>query len=236
MEAAVKLARQYFLELSPAQPQRVRFISRHQSYHGTTLGALAMSGHVYRKAKFEPLLTDKVSKVSPCYEYRGKRASETRKDYVDRLAQELDDEFQRLGPDTVCAFVAEPVVGAVSKPSWPIRPEGSMVPDCLLCTKTLGCVPFVEGYLEAVQAVCHRYGALLILDEVMCGMGRCGTLHTWQQTGAIPDIQTIGKGLGGGYQAVAGVLANHGVVNVLEKGTSYETSPRRSTHTLSHTD
>jgi adenosylmethionine-8-amino-7-oxononanoate aminotransferase len=114
MEAAVKLARQYFLELQPAQPERTRFIARRQSYHGTTLGALAIGGYEYRRRKFEPLLMKNVSRVSPCFAYRGKKADETDKAYVDRLVQELDDEFQSVGPETVCAFVAEPVVGAVS--------------------------------------------------------------------------------------------------------------------------
>ncbi|KAL2023987.1 hypothetical protein VTK56DRAFT_222 [Thermocarpiscus australiensis] len=197
MEAAVKLSRQYFLELSPAQPKRTRFISRKQSYHGITLGALAVGGHKYRRANFEPLLMRNVSRVSPCNEFRGKHPGETDEDYVARLVKELDDEFQAVGPDSVCAFVAEPVVGAA-----------------------LGCVPAVSGYFKGVQAVCRKYGAHLILDEVMCGMGRTGTLHAWEQEGVIPDIQTIGKALGGGYQPVAGVLASRQVVEVIERGSS----------------
>ncbi|KAL2172825.1 hypothetical protein VTG60DRAFT_3 [Thermothelomyces hinnuleus] len=194
MEAAVKLARQYFLELSPAQNNRTRFISRRQSYHGITLGALAVGGHQYRRAKFEPILMKNVSKVSPCNPFRGKNPGETDQEYVDRLAKELDDEFQAVGPETVCAFIAEPVA--------------------------LGCVPSVPGYFKAAQAVCRKYGALLILDEVMCGMGRTGTLHAWEQEGVAPDIQTFGKALGGGYQPVAGVLASREVVGVLERGSS----------------
>ena len=118
MEAALKLARQYYLE--SGQPQRTRFISRHQSYHGITLGALAVGGHATRRAHFEPLLMPNVSRVSPCFAYRGKNADETDEAYVQRLVQELDDEFQKVGPDTVCAFVAEPVVGAVC-----LLPSGS---------------------------------------------------------------------------------------------------------------
>ncbi|KAL1876514.1 hypothetical protein Daus18300_002758 [Diaporthe australafricana] len=197
MEAAMKLARQYFLEKETPEPARVRFISRHQSYHGTTLGSLAMSGHVARRAKFEPMLIDSVSKVSPCYAYRGKQNGETDEAYVERLALELDQEFQRVGPETVCAFVAEPVVGAA-----------------------LGCVPAVPGYFKAVQKVCRKYGALLILDEVMSGMGRTGAHHAWQQEGVVPDIQTVGKGLGGGYQPVAGVLIHKNVVDALENGSA----------------
>ncbi|KAH0541963.1 hypothetical protein FGG08_003595 [Glutinoglossum americanum] len=196
MEAAMKLARQYYLEVSPPQPQRTRFIARNESYHGTTLGALSMSGHRARRAKFEPILLDNISRVSACNTYRGMRGSETAQDYVERLAQELDDEFQRVGPDTVCAFVAEPVVGAA-----------------------LGCVPSTPGYFKAMKAVCKKYGALLIMDEIMCGMGRCGTLHAWEYEGIAPDIQTIGKGLGGGYAPIAAILINHRVVDALDKGT-----------------
>ena len=180
MEAALKMARQYFLEMTPPQPQRLRFIARKESYHGTTLGALGLGSHVGRRALYEPMLTPHVSHVSACNTYRGMK----------------DDEFQRIGPDTVCAFVMEPVVGAA-----------------------LGCVPAPNGYIRAMKSVCERYGALLILDEVMCGMGRCGTIHAWMEEGVVPDLQTIGKGLGGGYAPVAGMLINHKVVDVLSKGT-----------------
>lgn len=120
MEAALKLARQYFLEKNPPESQRTRFIGRQQSFHGVTLGALAVGGHAYRREKFEPFLMDNVSHVSPCYAYRGKGDDEADDEYVARLAKELDDEFQRVGPDTVCAFVAEPIVGAVSRDSPPM--------------------------------------------------------------------------------------------------------------------
>ena len=196
MEAAVKMTRQYFLELKPSQPARTRFIARKQSYHGTTLGSLSIGGHVARRELYEPLLSTNTSQVSPCYAYRGMMEGENPESYVARLATELDEEFQRVGPDTVCAFVAEPIVGAA-----------------------LGCVPSVPGYFKAMKAVCDKYDALLILDEVMCGMGRCGTLHAWQDEGVCPDIQTIGKGLGGGYAPVAGMLVNHRVIEVLSSGT-----------------
>ncbi|KAG9945376.1 PLP-dependent transferase, partial [Aureobasidium melanogenum] len=198
MEAALKLARQHYLESQPPQPQRTKFIARHESYHGTTLGALSISGHKARRAPYEPMLIPNMSRVSACNAYRGMKESETETEYVDRLAKELDDEFQRLGPETVCAFVAEPVVGAA-----------------------LGCVPAVKGYFQAVRAICDKYGALLILDEVMCGMGRTGTMHAWQSPliGVVPDIQTIGKGLGGGYAPIAGVLISRKVTDTLFKGT-----------------
>lgn len=197
MEAAMKLARQYFLEKQEPEPLRTRFISRKLSYHGTTLGSLAMGGHVMRRAKFEPMLIGTVSKVSPCFSYRGQNKVETDEAYVKRLADELDDEFQRVGPGTVCAFVAEPVVGAA-----------------------LGCVPAVPGYFKAMESICRKYGALLIFDEVMCGMGRTGYYHAWQHEGVVPDIQTVGKGLAGGYQPVAGVLIHKDVVDTLERGTA----------------
>ncbi|KAK6007281.1 hypothetical protein QM012_006289 [Aureobasidium pullulans] len=198
MEASLKLARQHYLESKPPQPQRTKFIARHESYHGTTLGALSISGHKARRALYEPMLLPNMSRVSACNAYRGMKESETEAEYVGRLAKELDDEFQRLGPETVCAFVAEPVVGAA-----------------------LGCVPAVKGYFQAVRAICDKYGALLILDEVMCGMGRTGTMHAWQSPliGVIPDIQTIGKGLGGGYAPIAGVLISRKVTDTLFQGT-----------------
>ncbi|KAF2143408.1 uncharacterized protein K452DRAFT_347250 [Aplosporella prunicola CBS 121167] len=196
VEAAMKLARQYFLELPTPQPSRVRFIARGESYHGTTLGSLGLGGHRGRRAMFEPMLSDKISHVSACNAYRGKLDDESDEAYVARLAEELDAEFRKVGPDSVCAFVAEPVVGAA-----------------------LGCVPPVPGYFEAMRAVCDKHGALLILDEIMSGMGRTGTIHAWEQEGVIPDIQTIGKGLGGGYAPVAGILINRRVVDTLDKGT-----------------
>ncbi|KAI1916474.1 hypothetical protein LOZ61_001131 [Ophidiomyces ophidiicola] len=196
MEAAMKLARQYFLELPTPQPARTRFIARRHSYHGVTLGALSMGGHVFRRELFEPLLLGNISHVSPCNAYRDKNPGESDAEYVARLAAELDAEFQRVGPDSVCAFVAEPVVGAA-----------------------LGCVPAVPGYFPAMKAVCDKYGALLILDEIMSGMGRCGTLHAWEQEGVVPDLQTVGKGLGGGYAPVSGVLVGTKVATALERGT-----------------
>ncbi|OJJ08497.1 hypothetical protein ASPVEDRAFT_89713 [Aspergillus versicolor CBS 583.65] len=195
VEAALKLARQYFLELPIPQPQRTRFIGRLPSYHGITLGALGAGGHVSRRQPFEPLLSQNTSHVSPCFPYRGMKENESETEYVRRLADELDAEFQRVGPDTVCAFIAEPVVGAA-----------------------LGAVPAVTGYLKAMKVVCDKYGALFILDEVMCGMGRCGTLHAWEQEHVVPDLQTIGKALGGGYMPVSGVLISEKIVEALDKG------------------
>ncbi|OJJ74529.1 hypothetical protein ASPBRDRAFT_39676 [Aspergillus brasiliensis CBS 101740] len=196
VEAALKMARQYFVELPTPQLQRSRFIARKPSYHGVTLGALSVGGHMIRREPFEPILSTNTSHVSPCYPYRGKNKGESDADYVARLAAELDAEFQRVGPENVCAFIAEPVVGAA-----------------------LGAVPALPGYFPAMKAICEKYGALFILDEVMSGMGRCGTLHAWEQEDVVPDIQTIGKGLGGGYAPVSGLLVSEKIVEVLDKGT-----------------
>jgi adenosylmethionine-8-amino-7-oxononanoate aminotransferase len=193
MESALKMARQYFIERG--EPQRTRFIARHQSYHGNTLGALGTGGHIGRRIPYEPLFPDRFSRVSPCFPFHYKQPGESDAQYVDRLARELDLEFQRCGPETVAAFCAEPVVGA-----------------------TAGCVAAVPGYFAAIRAVCDRYGALLIYDEVMCGNGRTGTFHAWEQEGTPPDIQTLGKGLGGGYQAIAAMLISKRILDALAQG------------------
>ena len=192
-EAAIKLARQYFLEIG--QPQRCRTIARLQSYHGTTLGALSAGGNLMRREKFLPILSQTHSLVSPCFPYRFQNDGETDAHYLDRLADELEAEFQRLGPDSVMAFLAEPVVGA-----------------------TTGCVAALPGYFQRVRQICDRHGALLILDEVMCGMGRTGTMHAWEQEKITPDIQIIAKGLGGGYQPIGGILIHDRIVQALANG------------------
>jgi adenosylmethionine-8-amino-7-oxononanoate aminotransferase len=193
IEASIKLARQYFIERG--QPQRQRFIARRQSYHGNTLGALAAGGNAWRREPYAPLLSSAFSHVTPAFAYHEKRDDESEADFVARLAAELEAEFQRLGPDTVAAFIAEPVVGA-----------------------TAGCVPPPEGYFKAVRDICNRHGALLILDEVMCGMGRTGTLHAWEQEGIAPDIQAIAKGLGGGYQPIGAMLASAELIDTIRQG------------------
>ncbi|HET6184983.1 MAG TPA: aspartate aminotransferase family protein [Acetobacteraceae bacterium] len=192
-EAALKLARQYFVEIG--QQQRTRVIARRQSYHGNTLGALAAGGNMMRRALYEPILSPAFSHVSPAFAYRFRGERETDAEYVDRLAAELEAEFCRLGPDTVIGFIAEPVVGA-----------------------TAGCVAAPPGYFERVRAICDRHGALLILDEVMCGMGRTGTMHAWEQEGVTPDIQIVAKGLGGGYQPIGGILIAGRIIDALRAG------------------
>lgn len=192
MEAALKMARQYFVEIG--QPERRHFIARRQSYHGNTLGALAVGGNAWRRAQFAPLLMD-VTHVSPCYEYRDRHADETPEAYGQRLVQELADTIERLGPQTVLAFVAETVGGA-----------------------TAGVLTPVPGYLRGVGELCDRHGILLILDEVMCGMGRTGTLHACQHDGVVPDLLAVAKGLGGGYQPIGAVLVQGRVVDAFRHG------------------
>lgn len=191
-EAAMKMARQYFVDIG--QPQRTHLIARRQSYHGNTLGALSITGREWNRAPFAPLLFP-VTHVAPCFEYREKRDDETPMQYGERLAAELDATIQRLGADRVIAFIAETVGGA-----------------------TAGCITPVPGYFKRVREICDRYGVLLILDEVMCGMGRTGSMHACTQEDVSPDLMTIAKGLGGGYQAIGAVLARQKIVDAFRQG------------------
>ncbi|HEY6026455.1 MAG TPA: aspartate aminotransferase family protein, partial [Pseudolabrys sp.] len=170
------------------------FIGRLQSYHGNTLGALAVGGNLWRRKPFAPILID-AHHVSPCYEYRGRRADETAEAYGERLARELEAKIAELGGTTVIAFIAETVVGA-----------------------TLGAVPAVPGYFRRVREICDRHGILLILDEVMCGMGRTGTLHACEQDGVSPDLMAIAKGLGGGYAPIGALLLQDNIFKALADG------------------
>jgi adenosylmethionine-8-amino-7-oxononanoate aminotransferase len=192
METALKLARQYFVEAG--QPQRAVFIARRQSYHGNTLGALALGGNEWRRQPFLPLLID-VPHVSPCYEYRDRTPSQSCAAYTEHLLAELEACFVATGPERVIGFCAEPVVGA-----------------------TAGAVPPTPGYFKGVRALCDRYGILLIADEVMCGMGRTGTLYAIEQDGVVPDLVALGKGLGAGYQPIGAVIARTGIVERLRSG------------------
>jgi adenosylmethionine-8-amino-7-oxononanoate aminotransferase len=195
MEAALKMARQYHLERG--QPQRTLFIGRRQSYHGNTLGALSVGGNAWRREPFAPLLAPALH-VAPCYAYRDRRDGESDEQYGARLADELDATIVQAGADRVIGFVAEPVVGA-----------------------TLGAVPAVPGYFRRVREVCDRHGVLLILDEVMCGMGRTGTLYACEQEGVVPDIATIAKGLGAGYQPIGACLLSQRVFDAFARGSGF---------------
>ena len=192
MEAALKLARQHAVEIG--EPERSVFIARRQSYHGNTLGALAVGGNAWRRREFEPLLM-RVERVSPCFEYRERRAGESQDAFTDRLIAELEAAIERVGPHRVIGFCAETVVGATS-----------------------GAVPPTPNYFRRVREVLDRCGALLIADEVMCGMGRTGTMYAVEQERVVPDIVTIAKGLGGGYQPIGAVLAHDRVVTPIRDG------------------
>jgi adenosylmethionine-8-amino-7-oxononanoate aminotransferase len=195
VESALKMARQYFVEIG--QPQRTHFIARRQSYHGNTLGALAVGGNAWRREPFAPILVP-ATHVSPCYPYREQRQGESAEHYGLRLAAEVEAAIVAQGADRVIAFVAETVGGA-----------------------TAGVLTPVPGYFKAVRAVCDKYGVLLILDEVMCGMGRTGSLHACEQEGVVPDLMTIAKGLGGGYQPIGAVLAQQKIVEAMSKGSGF---------------
>ncbi len=192
IEAALKMARQYFVEIG--EPERRHVIARRQSYHGNTLGALAAGGNAWRRAQFEPLLI-KTHHIDPCYAYRLRREDESNADYAARSAQALEDRIVEIGPDRVMAFVAETVVGA-----------------------TLGAVPAVGDYFKRIRSICDRYGVLLILDEVMCGMGRTGTLHACEQEGVAPDLMALAKGLGGGYQPIGAVMLSKRIYEAFANG------------------
>lgn len=170
VEASLKLARQYFVEIG--QPQRTVFIARRQSYHGNTLGALAVGGNEWRRKQFAPLLMD-VARVAPCYEYRDRKPEESQQQYTHRLLQELESIIEEVGSEKIIGFCAETLVGA-----------------------TAGALPPTPGYFKGVREICDRHGILYIADEIMCGMGRTGTLYAVEQEQVVPDLITIAKGLG----------------------------------------
>ena len=195
VEAAIKLARQYWVE--KGEPQRGRLIARRQSYHGNTLGALAAGGNEWRREQFAPLLLE-MSHIEPCYEYRLRRDDETPEAYGARAADALETELQRVGAESVMAFIAEPVVGA-----------------------TAGALPPAPGYFKRIREICDRHGILLILDEVMCGMGRTGSLFACEQDGVAPDIVCIAKGLGAGYQPIGAMLCTAEIHDTVRDGSGF---------------
>jgi adenosylmethionine-8-amino-7-oxononanoate aminotransferase len=195
VEAALKLARQYFVETG--QPERRHIIARRQSYHGNTLGALAAGGNAWRRQMYDAILVES-SHIAPCYAYREMREGESEAEFAVRIADELETEIVRLGPQNVMAFVAEPVVGA-----------------------TLGAVPAVDGYFTRIREICDRHGVLLILDEVMCGMGRTGYMFACEADGVRPDILTIAKGLGAGYQPIGAMMCSSAIFSAIEQGSGF---------------
>ncbi|RDW85999.1 hypothetical protein BP5796_04324 [Coleophoma crateriformis] len=194
-DAALKLARQYFFE--QGQPQRKWYVSRRQSYHGTSIASMSVSSNLPRRIPYQDILMPNVAFVSPAYAYHDQRATETEEEYAGRLIAELESEFQRIGPENIISFIAEPIVGATS-----------------------GCVPAPKGYFTGVRQVCDKYGILLHLDEIMCGMGRTGTYFAFEQEDIQPDLVAIGKGLSGGYAPVSAVLISKKIVDVLKAGSA----------------
>ena len=192
VEAAILMARQYYVERG--ESQRSHFIARRLSYHGNTLAALSVGDNHYRRAAMEPLLMP-VSHIAPCYAYREKHPGESDEDYGLRIANELETELLRVGPETVCAFVAETLGGATS-----------------------GVLTTVPGYLKRIREICDQYDVLLILDEVMCGMGRTGTTFAFEQEGITPDIVTVAKGLGGGYQPIGAAIVSGEIFKTIRDG------------------
>jgi len=195
IEASLKLARQYFFE--QGKIEKKYFIARKQSYHGNTLGALAIGGNLWRRKPFDPILV-KGHHISACNEYRDKHDNETAFDYGQRIANELETKILELGAENVAAFVAETVGGA-----------------------TAGCLTAPTGYFKRIREICDQYDVLLILDEIMCGMGRTGTLHACEQEGIQGDLQTIAKGIAAGYQALGAVLIGEKIVNAIDYGSGF---------------
>ncbi len=195
VEAALKLARQYHVERGDTQRRHI--VARWQSYHGNTLGALSVGGNRWRREPFAPMLIES-HHISPCFAYRFREENETEEAYGQRVANELETKIQELGPDTVAAFIAEPVVGA-----------------------TAGAVTAAPGYFRRIREICDRYGVLLILDEVMCGMGRTGTLFACEQEGIVPDLACIAKGLGAGYQPIGAVMVANHIYEAVRSGSGF---------------
>ena len=195
VEAALKLSRQYFLE--SGEPDRHLFIARRQSYHGNTLGALAVGGNEWRRESFRPLLVAG-HHIAPCFEYRERAETETPEEYCERVALELETKIVELGPGKVAGFIAETVVGA-----------------------TAGAVTAVPGYFRRIREICDRHGIHLILDEVMCGTGRTGSMMAYQQEQVIPDIVTMAKGLAAGYQPIGALLCRSDIVETIRKNSGF---------------
>jgi len=196
VESAIKLVIQYFTEIGKKEKHII--IGREQSYHGNTLGALSAGGNAARKELYKKILVPSMQHISPCYEYRGKKEDETSEQYGLRVANELETKILELGAENVAAFIAEPVVGA-----------------------TLGCVSAVKGYFKRIREICDKYEVLLILDEVMCGMGRTGYLFACEVEGITGDIITIAKGLGAGYMPIGATLVSDKIFKAIQQGRGY---------------
>lgn len=190
-ETAQKIAIQYWQE--KGRPTKNRIISRWMSYHGITMGALSMSGHVLRRKRFVPLLEDYPT-ISPPYPYRrpeGMSLSE----YALQCANELEAAILRVGADQVAAFIAEPVIGASG---------GAVVPP--------------DGYFQRIREICDKYEVLFIADEVMTGVGRTGKAFGMDHWGVVPDLMTLGKGMSAGYTPMAATIVTDEIIETITKG------------------
>ncbi|MGB2632781.1 MAG: aspartate aminotransferase family protein [Candidatus Acidiferrum sp.] len=192
-ETAIKLARQYFLE--SGQPLRYRVLARRQSYHGSTLGAMSVSGNVARRAPYAPMIPE-WGHVAPCFCYNCP-FDKTYPECNLACADDLDAFMHANDASTVAAFLFEPVVGA-----------------------TLGAVPAVDGYTARIAEICRKHGILLIADEVMTGMGRTGKPFASEHWGLEPDVILTGKGIASGYAPLGAVLVSPRLVEAFEKGTA----------------
>jgi adenosylmethionine-8-amino-7-oxononanoate aminotransferase len=193
IEAALKITRQYFVEIG--QPDRRFVIGRRQGYHGSTTGALSAGGNAWRRRVFEPILLATTHHIGPCYPYRHRAAGETLEAYGQRTANELEAKIQELGPGNVAAFMAETVVGS-----------------------SIGTQPPAPGYFKRIREICDAHGVLLILDEVMCGMGRTGTRFAFEQEGIVPDMVALAKGLSAGYAPFGALILADKIHRAIETG------------------
>lgn len=193
VETALKLVRQYHLENK--EPQRKNIIARLQSYHGNTLATLATGGNIKRKEAFLPYLPTCMHHIDPVYAYRLKKDNESLSEYGLRAANLLEEKILELGAHTVSAFIFEPLVGS-----------------------TLGAVEAPLSYYKRVREICDKYGVLLVFDEIMCGTGRTGYLFASEYTHVKPDLITIAKGIGAGYQPLAACLISKKICKAIEEG------------------
>jgi len=192
-ETAFKMARQIMFERG--QPERSHFIARQQSYHGGTIATMSAGGRAASRDLYEPLLSKNFAKIMPCFPFRWKNDGESDADFLARSSGELEKQILALGETRVIGFIAETVSGA-----------------------TLGAVPPVKGYFKEIRRICDKYGVLMIVDEVMAGMGRCGKLFAIEQEGVVPDMITLAKGLGGGYQPLGAVMVREELAQEIEQG------------------
>ncbi len=206
IDGTIKLCRQFWLD--SGEPERTRVVCRRPSFHGNSIGALTVGRHQQRRAPYLPLLRES-HEVSAPYAYRHRGPGETDTAYADRLGREFEDCLLALGPETVMAFIAETVGGAVA-----------------------GCLTPPAGYLAKIRAICDRHGVLLVLDEIMCGLGRTGHRFACEEDGVVPDAIVLAKGLAAGYQPISATIVSERIYRTImdrrgyfQHGHSYQAHP-----------